>query len=160
MLNKTIRPLLVSLALITLVLAVFAQPQAVVARAHPTPTAPPTAPPPEAPSVHKIAIQQLVAWQAGIIDRHRYGTEFNAGVDDATLKKISLELGQKGAFVSSDYLGPVAVDGAPANVVSYMYRMICANGDVYERLSLQPNGIIAGVLFRDRLETPDPAESP
>ena len=146
--NVHLRWLVVTLAL---ALAFLVPSIPASARPHPRPTPSATPIPAEIPLVHKEAIQQLVRWQAGVLDRSDYDAAFNAGIPDATVKRISLELGQKGALESAVYLGPVVVDGAPAGVVSYLYKMLCANGVLYERLSIEADGKIAGVLFRDTL---------
>lgn len=141
-------------ALALVVVAPFAVVGQASARPHATPTPAATAPPPEIPSVHKEAIQQLVRWQAGDLDRSSYDADFNAKISDAMVQTISTALGQKGALQSTVYLGPVQVEGAPPGVTSYLYKMQCVNGVLYERLSIDADGKIAGVLFRDSLKTP------
>ena len=144
-----------ALAGVLLALALFVPAGQASARAHSTPTPAASPPPPEIPSVHKQAIQQLARWQAGDLDRSSYDADFNAKISDAMVKTISMALGQKGTLQSIVYLGPVQVEGAPPGVVSYLYKMICANGVLYERISIDADGKIAGVLFRDSLKGPD-----
>lgn len=105
--------------------------------------------PSEAPGVHRIVVAQFVAWQAGVLDRSKYGTEFNAQISDAHVKKVSSELDALGAFESAEYLGPTTVPNSPAGISSYVYRMICENGAVYVRISLSPSGRVGGILFAD-----------
>jgi len=105
--------------------------------------------------VTHMANKQFVDWQAGAIDRASYTAELNAKITDAQLADISSKLGKLGAFIRSEYLGPIPEDpSVPAGVQAYMYRMFCSNGIVYEQLVLDGTGKVAGILFRDKLPTP------
>lgn len=135
----------------------FALPHAGVAKAHPTPapSASPT-PPPEDPAVGRIARREFVAWQAGNIDRTRYAPQTSAKLSDATINHVATGLGRLGAFVRSEYLGPIPVDAdAPKGINAYLYRMFCTNGTVYERLVIDGSGKVAGIVFMDKLPTGD-----
>jgi hypothetical protein len=126
-----------------------------VARPHstPTPTASPT--PSEDPQVTHIANREFVAWQAGSIDKSHYTDELGSKVTDAQLTDISTKLGKLGAFIRSEYLGPIPEDkDVPPDIKAYMYRMFCTGGTVYEQLVLDGTNKVAGILFRDKLPTP------
>ena len=46
----------------------------------------------------------------------------------------------------------------------YIYQMLCVEGNVYQWLELQPDGKIASIIFKDRLDvenvTPSPSPVP
>lgn len=123
-------------------------------RPTPTPTASPT-PPPEDPAVGRVAKREFVSWQAGNVDHTRYTAELNSKLSDVLVSKTATGLGHLGAFVRSEYLGPVVIEDAPKGISGYLYRMFCTNGAVYERLVLDASGKIAGIYFMDKLPTAD-----
>jgi hypothetical protein len=120
------------------------------------PTASPT-PPPEDPAVGRVARREFVAWQSGNIDRSHYADVLNGKLSDDLVNRTATGLGHLGAFVRSEYLGPLVVDpDAPKGLSAYLYRMFCTNGAVYERLVLDASGKVAGIYFMDKLPTPAP----
>lgn len=122
------------------------------ARPHPTPT--PTASPsipPEDPAITEIARHEFVAWQAGIVDRSRYGAAMQSRLGDNEVTQTSKALSQAGALQRTQWLGPYP---APADVPgghAYLFHMFCANRAVYELLTIAPDGKIGGIGFRDTL---------
>lgn len=144
-----------ALAALAAVLA-FGAPVASFARPHPTPTPSATpSPPPEDPAVGRVARREFVAWQAGNIDRTRYAPQTNSKLTDATVNQVATGLGHLGAFVRSEYLGPIPIEGTPKGFSAYLYRMFCTNGAVYERLVIDANGKVAGIYFMDKLPISD-----
>ena len=130
-------------------------PLAAPARQHatPLPTASPT-PPAEDPAIGRIARREFVAWQAGNVDRTRYAPQTSAKLNDTTINRVATGLGRLGAFVRSEYLGPIPVDSdAPKGINAYLYRMFCTNGTVYERIVIDGAGKVAGIVFMDKLPT-------
>jgi hypothetical protein len=124
--------------------------------ASPTPTPSPTPPPPADPAVTLVARRQFVAWQAGHINRRDYSATLSAQTDDAKVQQSSVELGQLGALQSMQYLGPITFYATPSGTTVYLYKMVCANGFIYEQLALDPRHTIQGIVFRDTIPTPAP----
>lgn len=112
-----------------------------------TPTPAPTPTPVEDPAITKIARQQFVAWQAGVINPKLYSADMQAKMLPATLADTSRNIGALGALISTAFEGPVLVNDAPATSNSYLYQMTCANGSVFMQFALLPDGKIAGMLF-------------
>lgn len=127
-----------------------------VARPTPSPTPVPTATPsipPEDPAIARIARHEFVAWQAGNIDRTRYTTDLAAKATDSVVTELSAKLSALGAFVRSEYLGPIRTEGTPPGVRAFMYHMVCTKGEVYEQLVVDGQNRVAGIIFRDKLPT-------
>ncbi len=144
-----IRP--IAFAVLTAILVVA--PLSAPAKPHPTPT--PSATPipvPEDPAVTKIARREFVLWQAGNVDLENYSDSAKAQLAADKIATTSKELGQLGALVRSEWMYPIAFDGAPAGTKGYQYRMYCSNGAVYEQLVIDAQGKVTGILFRDKLE--------
>lgn len=140
-------------ALAALVTLLAVAPTAAGARPHPTPTPSATpSPPPEDMTVTRVARREFVAWVAGNLDHSRYTDDLNRKITTEKLTQVSTALGKLGAFIRSEYLGPIAIDGAPAGIHGYLYRMFCSQGTVYEQLILDSSGKVAGILFRDKIE--------
>jgi hypothetical protein len=112
-----------------------------------TPAPSPTPKPVEDPAVTKIARQQFVAWQAGVVNPKLYTQDMQAKMLPATLADTSQNIGALGPLISVEYEGPVLVDDAPATSNSYLYQMTCASGSVFMQFALLPDGKIAGMLF-------------
>jgi hypothetical protein len=83
--------------------------------------------------------------------------EFAANSTNEVLTQNSEQLGSLGALTGMQYLGPVAAEGLPEGARVYLYKMLCANGSIYEQLYVDGRGRIAGEQFRDTLATPSPA---
>jgi hypothetical protein len=140
--------LLLTLALLA------AAPSLVAARPHPTPAPSVTpSPPPEDPAITEIARREFVAWQAGVVERDRYSAE-TQGLDQAKINETASALSRFGALLHTQWIGPLGITGAPAGVKGYIYRMVCAGGNVYEFLTMGAGGKIHGIIFRDKLPTP------
>lgn len=137
-------------ALTLLPLGAVAQTPAVVpAAASPAPQDSPIAVPPEDPAVTKIAFQQFVAWQAGILKRSLYTPQVQAQMTDTVVKETSQQLGALGPLFTAKYIGPVQTDTAPADSANYLYLMICERGSVYMQFAIDHDGKIGGIVFRN-----------
>jgi len=138
-----------------------ATPDATWAR-HATPTPSPTPSPVADPAVTKVARQQFVQWQAGVINKALYAPQLLPQLTDAKITDTSSKLGQLGALTDLVYVGPWLNPDFPTGVRGYIYQMRCISGNVYLWLALQPDGKIATIFFKDRLdvETVTPAPSP
>ncbi len=141
-------------SLITSALAfavLFGAPSLAVARPSgtPAPVATPT-PPPEDPTVTEIARREFVSWQAGVVDVSHYADQTQAKLVPSKIAQTSRALGTLGSLVKTEWVGPAAMEGVPAGVRGYVYRMVCTNASVYEILTIQ-NGKIDGIMFRDKL---------
>ena len=124
---------------------------AVARRATPTPvpTATPTVPP-EDPAVTQIARKEFVAWQAGVVDPSRYAPEARTALAADRVNRTSQELGQAGTLEKTEWVEPAVVENHP-EVKGYVYRMICSNKTVYERLIIGADGKIDGIVFSDKM---------
>lgn len=145
-----------SFVISTLLVALCAAPA--LARRHTaTPTPAPTPIPPADPAVTAIARREFVTRQAGVVDRGRLTTEYNTRLTAAELEHESELLGPFGALVGITYLGPIDVpSGTPPTYHAYLYKMICTNGVIYERLLLDPGGKVADEVYSDTEAIPTP----
>jgi hypothetical protein len=131
-----------------------------LARPHPTPSPSPT--PVADPAITQLARQQFVAWQAGVINDHLYSQQVLDKLTDAKISETSHGLGQLGALTDTVFIGPWLDPSFPAGARGYIYQMRCEDGAVYLWLALDPQGKIATIFFRNRLdsETVTPSPSP
>jgi hypothetical protein len=130
------------------------------ARPRPTPSPSPT--PVADPAITQLARQQFVAWQAGVINDHLYAQRVLDKLTDAKISETSHGLGQLGALDETVFIGPWLDPSFPPGARGYIYQMRCEDGAVYLWLALDPQGKIATILFRNRLdeETVTPGPSP
>jgi hypothetical protein len=126
-------------------------PRPAQARSHATPTPAPTPLPPEDPAATKVARQQFVAWQLGTLDRSRYTDELNGLADADAVTKTSAALVQLGSLQSMEWLGYRSAAGVVAGTKTYLYRVHGSLGTVLMQFSIQLDGKIAGIIFRDNL---------
>lgn len=149
-----------ALACAALVLLI-AGPAPGLARPHATPAPTPT--PVADPAITKIARQQFVQWQAGAVNRSLYAPEVVAKMTDAKIADTAHALGQLGALTDLVYVGRWINPDMPT-LSGYIYQMRCVEGNVYLWLALQPDGKIASIVFKDRLDvenvTPAPSPTP
>jgi hypothetical protein len=115
----------------------------------PTPSVTPS-PPPEDPAVTQIARREFVAWQAGVVDISHYAAQTQAKLLPAKIADTSKALGSLGSLIKTEWVEPAVLEGTPAGVRGYVYRMVCTNASVYEILTIE-NGKIDGIVFRDKL---------
>ena len=150
-------------AFFALLLGLAIVPVGVIARPHSTPMPSPTpTPPPEDMAVTVIARREFVAWQAGVVNLDHYQPAARPAITDAKVNQTSQGLGRAGSFERSEWVGPLVIDGAPAGARGYIYRMHCAQKDVYERLVMGADGKVVNIVFSDSLkdEPPTPAPTP
>ena len=135
--------------------ALLCVPAVALARGHavasPTPAATPT-PPPENPAITRIARREFVAWQAGIVDRAHYAAVTQSKLTPAKIAATSKALGSLGPLTAVAWLGYLGIEDGPKGVTGYIYRMRCANATVFEELTIDPDGKIDGIMFRDKLQ--------
>jgi hypothetical protein len=145
------RSFVISVALAVLTLLA---PAGALARGHSTPTPAPTAtpsPPPEDPKITIIARREFVDWQAGVVDKSHYAPETQAKLSPDKVADTSKALSELGALKQIEWYGPLGIADGPPGVKGYLYHMICANASVYEELTIGPDGLIDGIVFRDKL---------
>ncbi|MGC9993476.1 MAG: hypothetical protein ABSD52_13935 [Candidatus Cybelea sp.] len=130
------------------------------ARPHPTPS--PSPPPVADPAITKLARQQFVDWQAGIVNQHLYAPQVTEKLTDEKVTDTSRALGQLGALTDAVFIGPWADPSFPPGARGYIYQMLCQSGKIYLWLALDSQGKIATIFFKNRLdtETITPAPSP
>lgn len=123
-----------------------------MARPHATPTPAPTPTPIADPAITKLATQQFVQWQAGVIDKNLYAQQVLDKLTDAKIADTSKALGQLGALTSVVYMGRWIEPDFPAGARGYIYQMRCLSGNIYLWLALDAQGKIATIYFKDRLD--------
>ena len=142
----------------------YAAPAATLARSHATPTPSPTPAPVADPQITRIARQQFVQWQAGIINRSLYAGQLLPQLTDAKISDTSHALGQLGALTDMVYVGRWINPNFPPGARGYIYQMRCESGNVYLWLALDSQGKIASIFFKNRLDvetvTPSPSATP
>lgn len=106
----------------------------------PVPSPVPTA---DDPKVHKIAVQQFLAWQTATVDRDLYSDVVNGQLTDDLFDRATKTLASMGALQSTTFLGI----SKTKDVSLYVYRMTCVNGSVNMDFSLQPDGKIGLIFF-------------
>ena len=133
-----------------------------MARTHPTPSPSPSPPPVADPAITKLARQQFVDWQAGIVNQHLYAPQVTEKLSDEKVADTSKALGQLGALTNAVFIGPWADPSFPSGARGYIYQMQCQSGNIYLWLALDSHGKIATIFFKNRLdtETITPAPSP
>jgi hypothetical protein len=131
------------------------------ARPHATPAPTPT--PVADPVITKLARQQFVQWQAGSVNKSLYAPETVAKLTDEKIADTARALGQLGALTDMVYIGRWINPEMPM-MSGYIYQMRCTDGNVYLWLALQPDGKIASIIFKNRLDvenvTPGPSPAP
>jgi hypothetical protein len=134
---------------IAALLGVLAAPAA-ARRATPTPSPSPT--PVADPAMTKLATQQFVQWQAGVINKNLYAQQVLDKLNDAKISDTSHALGQLGALTEVVFIGPWIDPSFPPGARGYIYQMRCADGNIYLWLALDPQGKIATIFFKNRLD--------
>lgn len=143
-----IAPLVILLAGI----AAFCPPAAVAQEAADSPSPAATATPPPIPSpvpgtddpkIHKLAVQQFLAWQQGQIDRSVYSDDINGQLTDDVVTEASRTLANLGPLQSATFRG---ISHAPQGDL-YVYRMACGRGAVDMDFALDPKGKILRIYF-------------
>jgi hypothetical protein len=132
------------------------------ARPRATPTPAPTPSPVADPAVTRVARQQFVQWQAGLINRTLYAPQLLPQLTTTKVADTSAALAQLGALTDMIYIGRWINPDFPPGASGYIYQMRCTGGNVYLWLALDADGKIATIFFKNRLdvETVTPAPSP
>jgi hypothetical protein len=139
-----------------------ALPSTSAARTHATAAPSPTPSPIADPAITKLARQQFVAWQAGVVNDRLYAAQVLDKLSPDKIADTSRALGQLGALTDTIFIGPWIDPSFPTGAHGYIYQMRCQSGNVYLLLALDSTGKIATVLFKSRLdvETVTPAPNP
>ena len=107
------------------------------------PPIPPPKPAPEDPKIHKLAVQQFLAWQSGDVNRDLYADSVNAQLDDQTLDVGTKTLANLGGLQDASFQGISETRG----VKLFVYTMKCQNGTVNMDFAVDPAGKISIILF-------------
>lgn len=111
-----------------------------VATNPPLPSPKPTA---EDPKIHKLAVQQFLAWQSGTVNRDLYSDRVNADMTDEVMDKGTKTLANLGGLQQVQFRGISAAKGASF----YVYKMVCENGAIQMDFAMDPDGKIALIFF-------------
>ncbi len=137
-------------------------PAQTLARPHATPT--PSPAPVADPAITRLARQQFVQWQAGVVNKSMYDQQVLDKLTDTKIADVSQALGRLGALTNMVYIGPWIEPDFPADAHGYIYQMQCVEGNVYLWLAVDSQGKIATIFFKDRLDvqtvTPSPSARP
>jgi hypothetical protein len=106
----------------------------------PIPSPKPTA---EDPKIHKLAVQQFLAWQTGAIDRDLYSERVNGELTDDLMDKGTKTLANLGPLQNVQFQGISAARGANL----YVYKMVCSRGTIQMDFSIDPDGKIGLIFF-------------
>ena len=98
----------------------------------------------EDPKVHKLAIQQFLAWQQGQLDRSLYAEAVNDELTDDVIEKASGSLAAMGALQSATFRG---ISHAKQGNL-FVYHMMCDRGSVDMDFALDPKGLIQVIFFQ------------
>lgn len=123
-----------------------------LARPHGTPTPEPTPTPVADPAITKLVTQQFVSLQAGEINKSLYAPQILEKLTDEKLAETSKALGSLGALTEVVYMGPWIASDFPPGAHGYIYQMRCSDGNVYLLFALDPQGKIATMLLKNRLD--------
>jgi hypothetical protein len=108
------------------------------------PPLPPPKPAPDDPKIHKLAVQQFLAWQGGTVDRARYSDDVNAQLSDDLLDASEKAVAALGALQSATFRG---ISTGKGGVKVYVYTMLCEHASIDMDFALQPDGRIALIFF-------------
>lgn len=153
---------MIKLSRISIVFAAMLAMLTTVAAAKPkaTPSPEPTPAPVSDPAVDRLVRQQFVQWQAGTINKSLYDGQVLAKLTDDKVSATSQALAALGPLTDAVYLGPWLSADFPAGARGYLYHMICSDGAIYFWIALDPQGKIATVLFKNRLDVENVKPSP
>ena len=159
----TSRPALLALALTAIAIpALLAAPATSWGRTHATPSPSPT--PIADPAITKVARQQFVQWQAGIVSKNLYADALLPELTDAKITDTSKALSQLGALTDTVFIGSWLNPTFSAGTHGYIYQMRCVEGNVYLWMALDAQGKISRFFMRNRLDaitvTPGPSATP
>jgi hypothetical protein len=150
-----------ALTVVAVVLLV-AVPAPTLGRPRATPTPSPT--PVADPAITKIARQQFVQWQAGVVNKSLYADALVPELTDAKISDTSKALSQLGALNDTAFIGDWLNPTFPSGTRGYIYQMRCVEGNVYLWMAIDGQGKIARFFMRNRLDvitvTPSPSASP
>lgn len=130
------------LALLTLLAALQSSPapaaSAASAAAAPVASAAPAAAPAEDPAITKLARDQFDAFAAGKFDASQYSVT----LPKRAIAQVHAGLSALGTVKTQTFMESKAISGS----MVYVYKFTCANGSVYEQLSVK-DGKINGIYF-------------
>ena len=106
----------------------------------PLPSPVPTA---DDPKIHKLAVQQFLAWQGGTVDRSLYADDVNDQINDVQLDRAAKTLANLGGLQTATFRGV----SHPKGLDVYVYRMQCERASVDMEFALTPEGKIMMIFF-------------
>lgn len=106
----------------------------------PIPSPKPTA---EDPKIHKLAVQQFLAWQNGTVNRSLYSDRVNADMSDEVLDRGTKTLANLGGLQQAQFQGISNAKGT----IFYVYKMACQNGTIQMDFEMDPDGKIGLIFF-------------
>lgn len=124
-----------------------------------TPTPSPSPAPVADPAITKIARQQFVDWQAGVLNKTLYAPELLPKLTDQKIADTAQALGQLGALTDMVYVGRWINPEVP-DLNGYIYQMRCISGNVYLWMALTSEGKIASIFFKNRLDVENVTAGP
>jgi hypothetical protein len=107
------------------------------------PSIPSPQPTAEDPKIHKLAVQQFLAWQQGQIDRTVYADQIGTQLTDDVVSEASKALANLGALQSATFRG---ISHAKQGDL-YVYHMACDRGAVDMDFAVDPKGKILSIYF-------------
>ncbi|HZZ65026.1 MAG TPA: hypothetical protein VFE17_05995 [Candidatus Baltobacteraceae bacterium] len=108
------------------------------------PPLPSPSPTVEDPKVHKLAVQQFLAWQSGTVNRDLYSDTVNADMTDEVMDKGTKTLANLGGLQQAQFRG---ISHAKGGVNFFVYKMQCQHGAIQMDFSLDRDGKIALIFF-------------
>jgi hypothetical protein len=140
----------------------LAVPATTLGRPRVTPSPSPT--PVADPAITKIARQQFVQWQAGVVNKNLYDKALVLELTDAKITETSKALSQLGALNDTVFIGDWLNPTFPPGTRGYIYQMRCVEANVYLWMAIDAQGKIARFFMRNRLDaitvTPSPSPTP
>lgn len=106
----------------------------------PLPSPRPTA---EDPKVHKLAVQQFLAWQSGAVNRDLYSDRVNSDMTDDLMDRGTKALANLGGLQSAQFQGVSLSKG----MTFFVYKMLCQNGTIQMEFEMDPDGKIGLIFF-------------
>lgn len=116
-------------------------PSQAVATNPPLPSPSPTA---DDPKIHKLAVQQFLAWQSGTVNRDLYSDTVNADMSDEVMDKGTKTLANLGGLQQAVFRG---ISHAKGGVNFFIYKMQCQHGTIQMDFALDPDGKIGLIFF-------------
>jgi hypothetical protein len=162
LLLRTSHAVSLAVALTVIAIPTLLVPTTTLGRPHATPSPSPT--PVADPAITKIARQQFVEWQAGVVSKNLYADALVPELTDAKITETSKDLSQLGALTDTVFMGDWLNPTFPPGTHGYIYQMRCVEGNVYLWMAIDAQSKISRFFMRNRLDaitvTPSPSATP